>query len=77
MLRRDFLKTGAAVAAAGVPLPARPDVPDHLWSGYDFGSMGLRAERALECGRSRPLCGEAQSSHLQMSRGMRPLSSLE
>src|SRR5215469_7885102 len=39
MRRRDFLKSGAALAGAST-LAARPalaDVPDHLWEGYNFG----------------------------------------
>jgi hypothetical protein len=40
MRRRDFFKTGAALAGACTLLPrqALADVPDHLWEGYDFGS---------------------------------------
>jgi hypothetical protein len=34
--RRQFLKAGAALAAAG-PALARADVPPHLWQGHDFG----------------------------------------
>lgn len=39
MRRRDFLKAGAAAGAVGTLMPPRirADVPDHLWSGYDFG----------------------------------------
>ncbi len=40
MRRRDFVKTGIALAAAGSFAPRRmlADVPDHLWEGYQFGS---------------------------------------
>ena len=40
MRRRDFVKTGMALAAAGSLAPRRilADVPDHLWEGYQFGS---------------------------------------
>jgi hypothetical protein len=34
MRRRDFIGTVTAIAGAGA---VRGDVPDHLWSGYDFG----------------------------------------
>src|SRR5512147_2119185 len=34
--RRQFLKAGAALAAAA-PALARADVPPHLWLGHDFG----------------------------------------
>jgi hypothetical protein len=35
--RRDFLKAGAAIAAAAPLGAARADVPVHRWDGYDFG----------------------------------------
>jgi hypothetical protein len=36
--RRDFVKAGAALAAAaGAVREAPADVPAHLWQGYDFG----------------------------------------
>lgn len=40
MRRRDFVKTGIALAAAGSFAPRRmlADVPDHQWEGYQFGS---------------------------------------
>jgi len=40
MRRRDFMKTGMALAAAGsfAPRQMLADVPDHLWEGYQFGS---------------------------------------
>ena len=40
MRRRDFMKTGMALAAAGSFAPRRmlADVPDHLWEGHQFGS---------------------------------------
>ena len=40
MRRRDFVKTGIALAAAGSFAPRRmlADVPDHPWEGYQFGS---------------------------------------
>jgi len=39
MLRRDFLRVGAGLAAAtGIGARvSRGDVPDHNWDGYDFG----------------------------------------
>ncbi len=46
MRRRDFLKSGAAVAGvAGMPSMGAADVPDHLWSGYDFGPGPRVADR--------------------------------
>jgi hypothetical protein len=49
--RRDFVKAGAALAAASSSLArsARADVPDHLWQGYDFGP-GPRAADRLDQG---------------------------
>lgn len=40
MRRRDFVKTGMALAAAGSFAPRRmlADVPDHQWEGHQFGS---------------------------------------
>jgi hypothetical protein len=39
MDRRDFLKTGAALAAAGIsPRTGSAYVPTHNWDKYDFGS---------------------------------------
>jgi hypothetical protein len=40
MRRRDFVKTGMALAAAGSFAPRRmlADVPDHPWEGHQFGS---------------------------------------
>ena len=40
MRRRDFVKTGIALAAAGSLAPRRmlADVPDHQWEGYQFGA---------------------------------------
>jgi hypothetical protein len=40
MRRRDFVKTGIALAAAGSFASRRmlADVPDHQWEGYQFGS---------------------------------------
>ena len=41
--RRDFIKTGGTLAlATGI---TRADVPDHLWSGYDFGAPPKVADR--------------------------------
>jgi hypothetical protein len=39
MHRRDFIKAGGAVAVLGGlgTRAIKADVPDHLWSGYDFG----------------------------------------
>jgi len=39
MRRRDFIRTGALVGAAGTLMPSRlhADVQDHLWQGYNFG----------------------------------------
>jgi hypothetical protein len=44
MRRRDFLKAGASLGAAGALLPVKlkADVPDHLWQGYDFGSPSVK-----------------------------------
>jgi hypothetical protein len=38
MRRRDFVKTGLALAADSSLVPPRmwADVPDHMWEGYDF-----------------------------------------
>ena len=46
VLRREFVKAGAALAAASsVGRPARADVPTHLWAGYDFGPGPRVADR--------------------------------
>ena len=39
MRRRDFVKTGVALAAGSSLVPRRlwADVPDHMWEGYNFG----------------------------------------
>ena len=39
MRRRDFVKTGFALAAGSSFVPRRmwADVPDHMWEGYNFG----------------------------------------
>lgn len=42
--RRQFLKAGAALAAAG-PALARADARPHLWQGHDFGPGPVVADR--------------------------------
>lgn len=42
--RREFMAAGAAVTALGHSM-VRADVPDHLWSGYDFGPGPKVADR--------------------------------
>ncbi len=37
MKRRDFIKSGAAMAMLSGASAIHADVPDHLWDGYDFG----------------------------------------
>ena len=44
MRRRDFLRTGAGLAAATGGM-ARADVPAHNWGNYDFGSGPKVADR--------------------------------